>query len=88
LRSFRSPEDIATDLLPYLVRMLTPEIKPIIVGGSGEQKGIASVRKEAEKAMVRRSVGVMGAVGVIFERGKLEGDFGNRATQWVYRMEP
>jgi chromosome transmission fidelity protein 18 len=88
LRSFRSPEDIAIDLLPYLVRMLTPEIRPIIVGGSGDQKGIASVRKEAEKDMVRRSVDVMGAVGVIFERGKLEGDFGNRATQWVYRMEP
>jgi len=88
LRSFRSPEDIATDLLPYLVRMLTPDIKPIIVGGSGDQKGIASVRKEAEKAMVKRSVDVMGSVGVIFERGKLEGDFGNRAPQWVYRMEP
>jgi len=88
LRSFRSPEDIATDLLPYLVRMLTPEIKPIIVGGSGDQKGIASVRKEAEKAMVKRSVDIMGSVGVIFERGRLEGDFGNRAPQWVYRMEP
>ncbi|TVY46507.1 Chromosome transmission fidelity protein [Lachnellula occidentalis] len=88
LRSFRSPEDIATDLLPYLVRMLTPEIKPIIVGGSGDQKGIASVRKESEKAMVRRAVDTMGGVGVIFERGKLEGDFTNRATQWVYRMEP
>lgn len=86
LRSFRSPEDIATDLLPYLVRMLTPEIKPIIVGGSGDQRGIASVRKEAEKSMVKRAVDVMGGVGVIFERGKLEGDF--RATQWVYRMEP
>jgi len=88
LRSFRSPEDIATDLLPYLVRMLTPEVKPIVVGGSGDQKGIASVRKESEKAMVKRSADVMGAVGVVFERGKLEGDFGNRATQWVYRMEP
>jgi chromosome transmission fidelity protein 18 len=88
LRSFRSPEDIATDLLPYLVRMLTPEIKPIIVGGSGDQRGIASVRKEAEKAMVKRSVDVMGAVGVIFERGKLEGEFGSRTAQWVYRMEP
>jgi chromosome transmission fidelity protein 18 len=88
LRSFRSPEDIATDLLPYLVRMLTPEIKPIIVGGSGDQRGIASVRKEAEKAMVKRSVDVMGAVGVIFERGKLEAEFGSRTTQWVYRMEP
>jgi chromosome transmission fidelity protein 18 len=88
LRSFRSPEDIATDLLPYLVRMLTPEIKPVIVGGSGDQRGIASVRKEAEKAMVKRSVDAMGAVGVIFERGKLEGEFGSRTTQWVYRMEP
>lgn len=88
LRSFRSPEDIATDLLPYLIRMLTPEIKPIIVGGSGDQKGIASVRKESEKAMVKRAVDIMGEVGVIFERGKLESDPGNRATQWVYRMEP
>jgi chromosome transmission fidelity protein 18 len=88
LRSFRSPEDIATDLLPYLVRLLTPEIKPIIVGGSGDQKGIASVRKETEKAMVKRAVDVMGGVGVTFERGKLEGDFGYKATQWIYRMEP
>lgn len=88
VRSFRSPEDIAVDLLPYLVRMLTPEIKPIVVGGSGDQKGIASVRKESEKAMVRRAVDVMGTVGVLFERGKLDGDFTNRATQWVYRMEP
>ncbi|CZT00971.1 related to protein CTF18 [Rhynchosporium graminicola] len=83
LRSFRSPEEIATDLLPYLVRMLTPDVKPIVVGGSGEQKGIASVRKEGEKAMVKRSVDVMGTVGVVFERGKLEGDFGNRAPTWV-----
>ena len=88
LRGFRSPEDIATDLLPYLVRILTPEIKPIVVGGSGDQKGIASVRKESEKSMVSRAVDVMGEIGVIFERGKLEGDFGSRATQWVYRMEP
>jgi len=88
LRSLRSPEDIATDLLPYLVRLLTPEIKPIIVGGSGDQRGIASVRKETEKAMVKRSVDIMSAVGVIFERGKLEGEFGSRTTQWVYRMEP
>jgi chromosome transmission fidelity protein 18 len=88
LRSFRSPEDIATDLLPYLVRMLTPEVNPIIVGGSGDQRGTASVRKEGERDMVKRAVEVMNAVGVIYERGKLEGDFGSRGTQWVYRMEP
>ncbi|KAG9230624.1 hypothetical protein BJ875DRAFT_408564 [Amylocarpus encephaloides] len=88
LRSFRSPEDIATDLLPSLVKIVTPDVKPIIVGGSGEQKGIASVRRETEKVMVRRAVDVMGDVGVVFERGKLDGDFGSRPTQWVYRMEP
>lgn len=88
LRSFRSPEDIAMDFLPSLVKIITPEVKPIIVGGSGEQKGIASVKKETEKAMVKRAVDVMSDVGVIYERGKLEGDFGNRAIQWVYRMEP
>jgi len=38
--------------------------------------------------MVKRAVDVMGGVGVIFERGKLEGDWGSRGTQWVYRMEP
>lgn len=88
LRSFRSAGDIATDLLPYLVRMLTPEVKPIIVGGSGDQRGIASVRKEGEREMVKRAVDVMSGVGIRFERGKIEGDFGNRGSQWVYRMEP
>ena len=88
LRSFRSPENIASELLPYLVRMLTPHIKPIVVGGSGDQKGVASVRKESEKAMVTRAVNVMGEIGIEFVRGRLESDSGNRATQWVYRMEP
>jgi chromosome transmission fidelity protein 18 len=88
LRSFRSPEDIAMHLLPYLVRMLTPDVKPIIVGGSSDQKGIASVRKEGERELVKRAVDVMCGVGVKFERGRLESDFGHRGTQWVYRMEP
>ena len=88
LRSFRSLEDIATDLLPYLVRMLTPDVKPIIVGGSGDQRGVASVRREGEREMVKRAVDVMSGVGIKFERGRLEGDFGHRANQWVYRMEP
>ncbi|KAI9746217.1 MAG: hypothetical protein M1818_000898 [Claussenomyces sp. TS43310] len=88
LRSFRSPEDIVTDLLPYLVRLLNPEVKPVIVGGSGEQRGIASVRKEGERQMVRRAVDVMCGLGVKYERGRLEGDSASRGTQWVYRMEP
>ncbi|OBT93704.1 hypothetical protein VE01_08038 [Pseudogymnoascus verrucosus] len=88
LRSFRSPEDMATDLLPYLIRILSPDVKPVVVGGSGDSKGIASVRKEGEREMVKRAAEVMASIGVTYQRGKLEGDFGSRVTQWVYRMEP
>ena len=87
LRSFRSPEELATDLLPHLLKMLTPDVKPVIVGGSGEQRGTASVRKETERDMVRRAVDAMSAVSVTFERSKIEdarGGFGG----FVYRMEP
>jgi chromosome transmission fidelity protein 18 len=38
--------------------------------------------------MVKRAVDVMSGVGVKFERGRLEGEFGAHQTQWVYRMEP
>ncbi|KAB8301370.1 hypothetical protein EYC80_003246 [Monilinia laxa] len=92
LRSFRSCEDIAMDLLPYVVRMISPDVKPIIVGGSGEMKGVASVRKETEKRMVKRAVDVMSEIGVVFERGRLEGNDAGAgkwgASEWVYRMEP
>ncbi|ESZ99107.1 hypothetical protein SBOR_0517 [Sclerotinia borealis F-4128] len=92
LRSFRSCEDIAMDLLPYVVRIISPEVKPIIVGGSGETKGIASVRKDTEKRMVKRAVDVMSEIGVVFERGRLEGSDSGAgkwgASEWVYRMEP
>ena len=88
LRSFRSPEEIATDLVPYLNRMLTPDVKPVVVGGSGDQRGIASVRKEREKEMVQKSVGVMHATGINFERGRIEADANGRSGGWVYRMEP
>ena len=86
-RSFKSPEDISTDLVPHLNRLLTPNIKPIVVGGSGEQKGMVSVRKDTEKAMLERAVNVMGAVGVKFERNRVEEAFGGTAS-YVYRMEP
>jgi chromosome transmission fidelity protein 18 len=88
-RSFRSPEEIATDLLPYLVRLVSPDVKPVVVGGSGDQKGTASVRKENEKLMVKRSAEIMADVGIALQRGKIEGDSLNqRAPTWVYRMEP
>ena len=87
LRSFRSAEEIATDLLPHLVRILTPDVKPVIVGGSGEQRGTASVRREGERDMVRRSVEVMDAVGVVFERSKIEDARGGHGG-YIYCMEP
>ncbi|MCJ1408560.1 hypothetical protein MMC19_002635 [Ptychographa xylographoides] len=87
LRSFRSTEEIATDLLPHVARMLTPNVKPIIVGGSGETRSIASVRRESEREMVKRAVEVMGTVGVTFERARIEDARGGYGG-FVYRMEP
>ena len=87
LRSFRSAEDISTDLLPNLIRMLAPEVKPIIVGGSGDQRGVVSVRKEGEREMIQRAVGVMGAVGVTLERARVEMGQ-NGISNYIYRMEP
>ncbi len=87
LRSFRSAEDISTAFIPSLVRMLTPDVKPIVVGGSGDQRGVVSVRKEGEREMIQRAVGVMGAVGVTLERVRV--DMGQSGiSSHVYRMEP
>lgn len=87
LRAFRSSEEISSELLPNLIKILTPDVKPVVVGGSGDQKGVVSVRKESERAMVRRAVGVMSAVGVKFERMKIEGSQ-IRLSNFIYRMEP
>ena len=88
LRSFRSPEDISVDLLPHVTRMLTPDVRPIIVGGGGgDQRGVVSVRKESEREMIQRAVGVMGAVGVTFAQARI--DAGQSSTSnHIYRMEP
>ncbi|KAK4125879.1 hypothetical protein N657DRAFT_662268 [Parathielavia appendiculata] len=92
-RAFRSPEDIATDFLPYLVRLVSPDVKPVMVGGSNDKMGaVASVRREAEKVMVKRAAQVLAEVGIALHRGKLEQTDGGGGpvgrTQWVYRMEP
>ncbi|CAK4034661.1 Chromosome transmission fidelity 18 [Lecanosticta acicola] len=90
-RAFTSTADIATDLQPYLFRMLSPNINPVVVGGSGKDKSTASVRKASEQSLVKRAVNAMGATGVRFDRVKLSFEdsgpaFG--ANQWIYRMEP
>ncbi|ROT41805.1 hypothetical protein SODALDRAFT_269415 [Sodiomyces alkalinus F11] len=89
VRSFRSPEDIATGFLPYLVRLVSPDVKPVMVGGGGDQKGVASVRRDAEKAIVRRAAEVLADVGITLQKGKIDGDsLFSRGPQWVYRLEP
>ncbi|GKT59392.1 chromosome transmission fidelity protein 18 [Colletotrichum tofieldiae] len=86
-RSFRSVEDISTEFMPYLVRMVSPDVKPVVIGGSGTST--ASVRKETEKVMVKRAAEVMAEVGIVLQKGKIETDsLVNRGPQWVYRMEP
>lgn len=81
-RSFRSPEVLATDLLPNLLRILNPDIKPVLITSSGSGSGIAgssssssttaSVRRAPEKARVDRAVEAMIACGVRFDRGRVE----------------
>ncbi|KAI1434604.1 hypothetical protein GGR50DRAFT_393771 [Xylaria sp. CBS 124048] len=89
LRLFRSAEDVSTEFLPYLVRMISPDVKPVVVGGSGDFRGTASVRKESEKIMVQRAASVLAEVGIELQRGKIEDDSPfSRGPQWVYRMEP
>ncbi|OAA69000.1 ATPase, AAA-type, core [Cordyceps fumosorosea ARSEF 2679] len=88
MRSFRSPEDMATDLLPYLARMVAPDVKPVLVGGR-DGGATASVRREGERLMVRRAAEVLAEIGIDLLKGKIEGDSqSSRAPQWVYRMEP
>lgn len=91
-RAFRSPEAIARDFLPFLSRLLSPDIKPVVVGGGNDKFGsVASVRRESEKAMVRRSAAVLAEVGIELLKGRIESDpaAGPAArTQWVYRLEP
>lgn len=91
-RLFRSPQELAIELIPYVLRMLSPDVKPVIVntGPSGSKSAAtASVRKASEKALVKKAVEAMAATGVRFERSKVEfDDVANRNSGWVFRMEP
>jgi chromosome transmission fidelity protein 18 len=87
IRLFRSAEDVATEFLPYLARMLSPDVKPVVIGGS--QGTTASVRKESERVMVKRASEVLAEVGIALHKGKIETDvISSRGPQFVYRMEP
>jgi chromosome transmission fidelity protein 18 len=86
-RSFRSAEDVAVEFLPYLVRMVSPDVKPVMIGGS--QGSTSMVRREAEKALVQRAAEVLAETGVTLQKGKIESDdLASRGPQFVYRLEP
>lgn len=91
-RMFRSPHELAIEFIPYVLRMLSPDVKPVLVntGATGSRSvATASVRKASERELVRRAVQAMAATGVRFERSKVEfDDVANRNGGWVLRMEP
>ncbi|KAJ5134275.1 Chromosome transmission fidelity protein 18 [Penicillium atrosanguineum] len=86
-RMFRSTESVVTDLLPHLVRMLSPDVKPVIVRTGGDNRSTASVRKESERILVQSAVRVMVGMGVTFEKVRVEHEGGGHGG-WAYRMEP
>lgn len=90
LRLYSSTDAIAAELIPNISRMLSPNVKPVVVGGNGGLAAVASVRKENEKNCVRSSVRVMSALGVGFERVKIESEgYGSLASGgFALRMAP
>ncbi|KAL1596711.1 Chromosome transmission fidelity protein 18 [Nothophoma quercina] len=91
-RLFRGPEEMASELIPYTLRMLSPDVKPVIVntGPAGSKSNAtAAVRKSSEKALVKKAVEAMAATGVRFERSRVETENAmNRSGGFVFRMEP
>lgn len=90
LRLYRSTDTIAAELIPNVSRMLAPEVKPVVLGGSGGQSSIASVRKQSEKNCVKIASRVMSGLNVTFENVKIEIEGGGAHTHGGYalRMEP
>ncbi|KAK6004507.1 hypothetical protein QM012_008369 [Aureobasidium pullulans] len=88
LRMFPSPTAMSTEFVPYLTRMLNPNVSPVVVQNSGIST--ASVRKASEKLLVQRAVNAMTASGIRFDRIRLESEGTSHSgpQTYVYRMEP
>jgi len=87
LRMFSSLDTIATELVPNVSRILSPDVKPVVVGGSAGSAAVASVRKDSEKNCIRTSVRVMNALNIAFEKIRIETEgYGNGG--FALRMEP
>ena len=90
LRLFSSVDAIATELIPNVGKILAPDVKPVVIGGSGGSASVASVRRETEKSCVRTAVRTMLALNLSFEqiRVEIEGGGAHSNGGYVYRMEP
>ena len=90
LRLFSSIDAMATELVPNVGKMLAPDVKPIVIGGSDSSASVASVRKDSEKACVQNAVRVMSALDVRFDKVKIEVEGGGAHARggFIYRMEP
>ena len=86
-RSFRSIESLSVELTPHLMRILTPDVKPVMVGGGGEAGAVVSVRKESERRLIARAAEVMHAISLTFERTRVETERSGQSN-YIYRMEP
>ncbi|PHH78591.1 hypothetical protein CDD80_6633 [Ophiocordyceps camponoti-rufipedis] len=88
MRAFRSADDLACDFLPYLVRMLSPEVNPVVISGS--QGPIVSVRREDDKTRLRRASEILADTGIALQKGRIESESfaGREAPDYVYRMDP
>jgi chromosome transmission fidelity protein 18 len=90
LRLYRSTDAIAAELVPNVTRMLAPDVKPVVVGGSGGHSSLASVRKKSEKNCVRIASHVMNGVNISFEKVRVEIEGGGAHSHggFALRMEP
>lgn len=82
-RLYPAAGEIATELMPYTLRMLNPRVNPVVIGGKGN--ATAAVRKSSEQQLIVRATNAMSAVGVRFERIKVTNDFN---TSFIFRMDP
>lgn len=90
LRLFSTVDTIAAELIPSVGRMLAPDVKPVVIGGSGGSASIASVRRDNEKVCIKNAVRTMVALDVSFEKVRVEIEGGGAHSNggYAYRMEP
>jgi chromosome transmission fidelity protein 18 len=88
MSTFRSPESVAFELVPYALRLLSPNVTPVVVRGSDANTTTATVRKESERKLVERAAALMAELGVAFEKGKIEFEETGQQGGLILRMEP